>query len=58
MRRIYIVWNLKPWLYALLTKLEGDKLVPVRTTFIQLSNGDFNVPAVAQKVMESVNGQF
>jgi len=41
-----------------LTKLEGDKLVPVRTTFIQLSNGDFNVPAVAQKVMESVNGQF
>lgn len=35
--------------------LEGGKLVPSRTTFVALKEGEYNVNAVAFKVAESLN---
>jgi hypothetical protein len=39
----------------LLVDLEGEALVSNRSTFVSLSDGEFDVISVARKVAESVN---
>ena len=49
------IWFLTTFRKITVVELEGRNIVPSRSTFVSLGEGEYNVPTVAAKVSESLN---